>query len=444
MTAQAAPAAQTVWCTEFELSHELRGTIESPLPAATEARVLVRFHGEPLEFVQLPVEDARVSVNALLARLSADARTRLDAHLRMDGVSESDSGSLPTGPLECRHVVDTSVRVSVVVCTRDRGPEIHECLMRLKTLKYDNLDIIIVDNAPSNDATYRAFVAEVGTDERFRYVLEPRPGLSCARNRGLAEATGEIIAYTDDDVRVDQGWVTALVGGFERRPDIACVTSLVCTASLQTPAEHYFDGKVSWAASCEPRIYDLQTETDDPLYPYAPGLFGTGAGMAFKLDTLRELGGFDEALGAGTRTAGGEDLDIFVRVLLAGHALAYDPASLVWHHHRSDIEGLRRQMFGYGSGLTAYVTKHLLDRTSRRALISRIPRGVAHMTTIARSSQKTGSAAAAVPARSLLMRELAGMASGPFLYAAARRQVTSTAGSSGSSTAPVEPCGKAA
>ena len=103
-------------------------------------------------------------------------------------------------------------------------------------------------------------------------------------------------------------------------------------------------------------------------------------------------------------------------MLLAGHALAYDPASLVWHHHRSDLEGLRRQMFGYGSGLTAYVTKHLLDRTSRRALISRIPRGVAHMTTIARGSQKTSSAAAAVPARSLLMRELAGMASGPFLY----------------------------
>lgn len=430
MTADAAPAAVSVWCTEFELSDVLRGSIESAHHRDGEARVLVRFHGEPLGFVQLPIEDGRVSVNSMLSRLSADARARLDAHLEIDlpsGASEGTAvpaGTLPEGPLECLHVVDTSIKVSVVVCTRDRGPEIHECLMRLKTLHYDNLEIIIVDNAPSNDATYRAFVAEVGTDERFRYVLEPRPGLSCARNRGLAEATGDIIAYTDDDVRVDQRWVTALVGGFERRADIACVTSLVCTASLQTPAEHYFDGKVSWASSCEPRIYDLQTKTGDPLYPYAPGLFGTGAGMAFRIEILRGLGGFDEALGAGTRTAGGEDLDIFVRVLLAGHALAYEPASLVWHHHRSDLEGLRRQMFGYGAGLTAYVTKHLLDRRSRKALITRIPRGVVHMTTIARDSQKSGSAGPALPACSLLMRELAGMASGPFLYVAARRNIT--------------------
>ena len=441
MSAEATPSALTVWCTEYELSDELRGALTAPDAGADEARVLMRFHGQPLEFVQLPVEAGQVSVNGLLTRLSAQARERLDAHLVIDGVDSSQGCALADGPLECRHVVDTSVRVSVVVCTRDRGPEIHECLMRLKTLQYDDLEILIVDNAPSNDATYRAFAAEVGADPRFRYVLEPRPGLSCARNRGLAEASGDIIAYTDDDVRVDQGWVTALVGGFERRPDIMCVTSLVCTAALRTPAEHYFDGKVSWAASCEPRIYDLNSTTGDPLYPYAPGLFGTGAGMAFRLDLLREIGGFDEALGAGTRTAGGEDLDIFVRVLLAGYALAYEPASLVWHHHRSDLDGLRRQMFGYGSGLTAYVTKHLLDRRSRRALLSRLPRGMKHMTTVARDSQKAGSTVADVPARALLLRELAGMASGPYLYVRSRRAVTAP---TPTDSAPLEQPGKAA
>jgi hypothetical protein len=204
------------------------------------------------------------------------------------------------------------------------------------------------------------------------------------------------------------------------------VTSLVCTASLQTPAEHYFDARVSWAGSCEPQLYDRVAPDGDVLYPYSPGLFGTGAGMAFRTAVIRELGGFDEALGAGTRTAGGEDLDAFVRILQAGYVLAYEPSSMVWHHHRSDLDGLQRQMYSYGTGLTAFLTKHLLDRTTRSSLLRRVPRGVAKLASVPKTT-RTAVGAVEVPSRSLLVREFAGMAAGPALYGIARKKIPAPA-----------------
>jgi GT2 family glycosyltransferase len=394
-----------VWCTEFQVDQDAGGTLQAPAEESFDvARVLLRRYGEPIGFVQVALIDGAASMAELLVAMDADVRERMTA--QVDAIRD----------------ITSTETISVVVCTRNRGPVLRGCLARLRELTTTPLvEFLIVDNAPSDEQGRLAFHDEVGADPRFRYVVEPRPGLSCARNRGLTEATGDIIVYTDDDVRVDAGWVTALANGFARRPDVACVTGLVCTASLTTAAEHYFDGKVSWSARCDRRIYDGTAPDGDVLYPYAPGLFGTGASMAFRTATLRELGGFDEALGAGTRTAGGEDLDIFVRILQGGHAIAYEPAAIAWHCHRSDLDGLRRQMFGYGAGLSAFITKHLLHPGSRRDLVGRIPRGMLRLATISRSSQTTLSSTS-FPSRSLLARELGGMLMGPVLYGIARRQ----------------------
>jgi len=415
---------QAIWSTELELSN---GSCTLAPPSglvAAYARVLVRFHGESIDCVLLPLANGSIAVKEILLGLGARPRARLRAHLAQDGfrgtaadVAEVDWTSVDG----CRGKMREEPKVSVVVCTRDRSDILRDCLTRLQRLEYDNLEVVIVDNAPSSHATRAVFDEAVSNDVRFRYALEPRTGLSHARNRGLAEATGKIVAFTDDDVGVDAAWVGALVRGFSRRPDIACVTGMVCAASLETPAERFFDAKVSWATSCEQRIYDVATQSAGPLYPYAAGLFGTGANMAFRTSALLSIGGFDEALGAGTRTAGGEDLDIFLRTLQAGYALAYEPSALVWHYHRSSMLGLRRQMFGYGSGLTAFVTKHVLQRQSRRAIAARIPRGLAHLTVMGRESRRSGVNSGHVRAHSLLLRELAGAIAGPYLYVASRR-----------------------
>ena len=188
-----------------------------------------------------------------------------------------------------------------------------------------------------------------------------------------------MVAFTDDDVVVDPGWLdgvvrasTAPLGRLRHRPGPPRRAS--------TPLEQrYFDQRVSWAVGCTPRRYDPHADPHDPppLYPYAAGQFGTGANCAFRTVVLRGLGGFDEAIGPGTPAAAGEDLDLFVRTILGGHAIAYEPAAIGWHHHRDDLGQLRRQLFNYGVGLAAFATKYLSDRRTARDILVRLPGGSA-------------------------------------------------------------------
>ena len=190
--------------------------------------------------------------------------------------------------------------VSVVVCTRDRPDGALSTLRGLMASQYPRFEVVLVDNAPSSDATKDAVLGEFATDARIRYVREPRPGLSCARNRGVAESAAEIIAFTDDDVRVDPWWLHGIIRGFGRAGDVACVTGLIPTAALDNAVQLYFDQRQRWGAFSEPRIFDLTDNRDDsPLYPYSAGIFGAGANFAVSRRALKELGGFDEALGAG-------------------------------------------------------------------------------------------------------------------------------------------------
>jgi GT2 family glycosyltransferase len=194
----------------------------------------------------------------------------------------------------------------------------------------------------------------------------------------------------------------------------------VCTAAVDGPAEAYFDARVSWAGSCDPALFDM---TSGPgagaLFPYSPGLFGTGANMAFRRDALLDVGGFDVALGAGTRTGGGEDVDAFVRVLQAGWALAYEPSALVWHHHRGTLEELHRQMYAYGTGLSAFLAKHLADPRTRMQVLRRIGAGLARARHIRAATDAELPPTAAT--RQAQLREAAGVLAGPALYLLARR-----------------------
>ena len=154
-----------------------------------------------------------------------------------------------------------------------------------------------------------------------------------------------------------------------------------------------------------------------PLYPYAAGQFGTGANCAFRTAVLRGLGGFDEAIGPGTPAAAGEDLDLFVRTILGGHAIAYEPAAIGWHHHRDDLGQLRRQLFNYGVGLAAFATKYLSDRRTARDIVVRLPGGLRHLRGIAKRVERP----AEVP-RTVLTAELLGLAWGPIAYGLGRQR----------------------
>src|SRR5215468_10336357 len=120
-------------------------------------------------------------------------------------------------------------------------------------------------------------------DSRIRYVLERKPGLSNARNSGLAAASNDLVGFTDDDVRVDPGWASALVAGFAADPHTACVTGLVASRSLETAPERYFDSRYPWGEVFFPRRFDLAEHRDlSPGYPFIAGKFGTGANFAVR------------------------------------------------------------------------------------------------------------------------------------------------------------------
>ncbi|MCK9901044.1 glycosyltransferase family 2 protein [Frankia sp. Cpl3] len=468
-----------VWTGEMELADPL-GAPRRPLGTGHEApsgheartgydraRVLARWQGVPVGFVVLdllgtPAETTDGTTAAVpsgggitpeavwsavvtdlpdeLARVRAevDRLGPLATAARHSGAGRADSADNAAG---ADTVGAADGRVSVVVCTRNRAGLLPGCLERLRALRHPDLEIIIVDNAPSDSSTWQAFQRTVGREPRFRYVREDRPGLSHARNRGLSAASGAIIAFTDDDVAVDPWWVAGLTRGFARRADVACVTGLVPAATLDSAAERHFDARVSWGSSCRPRVYDAHTGPS-VLHPFAAGLLGTGASFAVRTAVLRGLGGFDTALGAGTPTRGGEDLDLFLRVLLDGHALAYEPSAVAWHGHRADLDALRRQLFGYGTGLSAYLAKHLSDRRSRRRMIRQIPAAAGHLRALtarggaAGTGHPTSASASAVGGAGhldnggrassvglpLAAREWLGFALGPVCYARSLHQ----------------------
>jgi GT2 family glycosyltransferase len=331
-----------------------------------DARLLVRIHGAPIGQVIIPVEPELSLAARGRAAAEAELAGVLLLHSRWDQEFDTmDERADWTARVACpqRSALKSGAGISVIVCTRDRPDALRHCLRALQQVTYDAIEFIVVDNAPSNDAT-REVVAEFSaTDLRVRYSCEPRPGLSRARNHGIRAARFAVLAFTDDDVIVDPAWPAALVAGFAADPDAACVTGLVAARSLDAASERYFDSRYSWGEAFQPRPYDLAENRDQsPLYPFTAGIFGVGANFAIRRDVVELLGGFDPLLGAGAPCRGGEDLDMFVRIILARQRICYMPSALAWHRHRVGHQALAQQVYSYGWGLGAYLAKRLRTR----------------------------------------------------------------------------------
>jgi GT2 family glycosyltransferase len=363
----------------------------------SRARLLVRDGRTPIGFVEVAVNEGAVTV----------------AELRQ-GLAE-----LPP-PASMRSPAVPSEAVSVVLCTRDRPESLATAIASVLALDFPAFEVVVVDNASVTDATKRV-VAGI-SDPRVRLISEPVPGLARARNRGVLEASYDIVAFTDDDVVVDPGWLWGLMDGFDAARDVACVCGIVPSGELRSFSQAFFDGRVTWGRSCTQQLYRLSTPPPGQvLFPFQVGQFGTGANFALRRSTVLALGGFDEALGVGSPTRGGEDIDMFVRVLLAGHGLVYQPSALVWHRHRADAGALREQIAGYGVGLGAWITKLMLDRRTLWMVLRRAARGTMHARRMTRVTnlQVEGESAEYSP-RALASVELKAMMTGPFHYLRAR------------------------
>jgi hypothetical protein len=156
----------------------------------------------------------------------------------------------------------------------------------------------------------------------------------------------------------------------------------------------------------------------EPLFPFTAGRLGSGANMAFRTGWLLTHGAFDPATGAGTPARGGDDLVAFLRTIVDGGTLVYEPAAVVRHWHRRDHEGMRRQAFGYGMGLGAYLTAAIWRKpVLLAAMLRRAGPAAVHL--LGSDSAKNSDRGASFP-RDLVWRELAGVLAGPLGYARSR------------------------
>jgi glycosyltransferase involved in cell wall biosynthesis len=402
--------------------------LDAPLPDLDggdryrSARLLAWLHGRPIGEIQLPLTDRPLPAGELAARVWPLIRDRVGDHCTDDGIARP--GLLTAGGLDrpdrlpCAHrLTSGSPRITVVIATRDRTESLLRCLRSVSRLDYPAFDVVVVDSAPSSEATVEALSGQVSWPFALRYLRAPRPGLAVAHNEALRAVTGEIVAITDDDVEVDRGWLAGLAAAFAE-PAVSCVTGLILPAELETGAQLLIEQAGGFARGFARRTYRRGMAGPTPLFPFTAGQFGSGANMAFRTRWLTSRGGFDPATGAGSPARGGDDLIAFLRVITDGGTLVYEPAAIVRHWHRRDYQGMRQQAFGYGVGLGAYLTSSVCARPALLAAMARrsVP-ALRHL--LSSGSAKNAGREQGFP-RELVWRELAGFLAGPIAYAVAR------------------------
>lgn len=355
----------------------------------TRAYIVLRRHEEPVARFDLPVVNGEVDPAAFTNALSDEVRENGRRWLARDYLGADPARPLPDA--------------TVAICTRERPDDLRRALAGVSALDPGPSEVLVIDNAPRSDAT-RSVVADF---PGVRYVYERTLGLDCARNRALRDARCEVVAFTDDDAVPAPGWLRALLARFDDRR-VMCATGLVLPLELETPAQEWFERCSSFSRGFRRRVFD-GTRHD----PHAVGAIGAGASMALRRDVLDRVGGFDEALDAGTPAKSGGDHEMFGRILAAGYHIVYEPAAVSWHRHRRTWAELVETMRGYGVGVFALMTR----RVFRDGEPAAVRQGLGwvrhhHLPTFYRALRRRPGA---VPI-DLIRAEIAGCFAGPAAY----------------------------
>jgi O-antigen biosynthesis protein len=212
--------------------------------------------------------------------------------------------------------------ISVVVCTYNGAATLRDCLEGLLRLDYPYFEVIVVDDG-STDGT-----AGLVAGYPFRLISTENRGLSSARNTGLYAATGEIVAYIDDDAYPDPHWLRYLAYSYLTTSHAGMGGPNLLPAS---------DGPIATCVFHAPGG-PVHVLTTDEVAEHIPG-----CNMSFRREVLLEIGGFDEVY----RTAG-DDVDVCWRVQHTGRTIGFHPSAVVWHHRRNSLKAYWKQQKGYG------------------------------------------------------------------------------------------------
>ena len=299
------------------------------------AFILLRYHGKVIDKIILPAKGGRISIDEHLEEIRKASKKHLWYAAVDHFLGEEEQVPLP------------AMGVTVAVCTRNRTEDLRLCLAALMKLNDRGQELLVVDNAPSDEST-KELVAQFPS---VRYVREQRKGLDIARNRAIAEASNGIIVFTDDDALPDPDWLDKIIPHFDD-PLVMCVTGMTMPLELETKAQEAIEDYSPFAKG-----YFRKRFSFTKSHPLSTGNIGAGANMALRKSLLEEIGGFDEALDAGTKTQSGGDHEFFARVLLAGYHIVYEPAAMSWHRHRRTWKEAVHAIHGYGVGVYAFWTR---------------------------------------------------------------------------------------
>lgn len=242
--------------------------------------------------------------------------------------------------------------ISLIVCTYNRVAYIGEALERIAANDFptDGYEIVLVDNN-STDGTANVcnMFAEIHPDVNYRYFLETAQGLSYARNRGIAEAKGDVLVFLDDDSMVGTDFLANLARGLEEHPDAAAFGGRIDPLFESGRAPKWLcKWTYSWVSA-------IDKGPDACLF--IGGKYPIGANMGFRASTLERVGGFDTSLGRTRKNLlGGEEKDIFQRVAAEGGEIWYFPDVKVQHvipERRTTREYIIK--FAKGVGYSEYV-----------------------------------------------------------------------------------------
>jgi GT2 family glycosyltransferase len=319
---------------DWELSQEIPTL--TGLEGYMGLQALVRLQGVPLGMIQAPITAGICPQQILIKGILEQYSDKILAFLLLKGFLSQSEGLLLEAlfDLPWPQYQGELPLVTVAICLRESVENLVFCLDSISQLDYPYLDILIVDNAPENEDTEKL----VAQYPQFRYVREPRPGLSWARNRAILEAKGDIIAFTDEDVIVDRAWVRALAEVFGENPEVMAVTGLVVPYELETPTQVLWEKSQWFERKFQQKWYHRGEGKTLPNDLLATWQLGTGKNMAYRRNLFHTIPSFNPSLGAGTAFPDAESLEMFFQVLKNGYTLVYEPRALVRHCYPKNQE----------------------------------------------------------------------------------------------------------
>lgn len=243
--------------------------------------------------------------------------------------------------------------IDVVIPTRNRGELITDTLTSLRASDYSDFRVLVVGQS-ENRKTAEVVEQFTAKDERFTYIHTPTKGIDVARNVGIQAGHAPIIAFTDDDCRVAEDWVGALVAEYERDPSAWGVLGRVISGHGESDSHQ--QNRLQQVLPMALQDFPERRVFEGNRFNLG---FGHGANMSFARFAFEKVGLFDELLGVGAPLRSWPERDFGYRVLAAGGRIVYSPEALVFHYHWRGWSGVRKTCRNYAIGTGAAVGKYL-------------------------------------------------------------------------------------